>query len=77
MPTSNIFTMLQQQQKLLQQVISSQDQLKQWQSTMDAKFTEFEAKYKTSVAESPQSGDGKRKRIVTHALSVSLSTGMG
>ena len=71
----NILTMLQQQQTLLQQVVTSQSRLENRQSTMEVKLADLKEKIDTPVVVSPtssQSSDGKRKRIVTRALSVSL-----
>lgn len=70
----NIIFMLQKQQAMLQGVLDSQKALKEWQDTVESHLAELQSKVEESPTStrSSSSGDGKRKRVVTRTLSVSL-----
>ena len=70
--TSNIVVMLQQQQAILQEVLDGQKALEARQTNVEDKIIHLQSQVEksTSSSTSPSSSDGKRKRIVTRALSV-------
>lgn len=70
--TSNIVVMLQQQQAILQEVLDGQKALEARQTNVEDKIIHLisQVEKSTSSSTSPSSSDGKRKRIVTCALSV-------
>lgn len=73
--SDEVVVMLQQQQAILQQVLKGQEDLKSRQDEIEEKLSCLDAKVKStvnSVSPSSSSSDGKRKRIVTRTLSVSL-----
>lgn len=74
--TSQIVTMLQQQQSVLQKVLDGQKNLEERQNTIEAQQLDMQANIErsSSLCSSGESGsDGKRKRTVTRALSVSIN----
>lgn len=69
-----VIAMLQQQQAVLQEVLKGQEVLKTQQAEMEEKISTLEAEVNkpADLSMSPSSSsDGKRKRVVTKALSVS------
>ncbi len=69
-----VISMLQQQQMLLQTVVNGQKTLEQRQNDIEEKLaSSLQERIAVSPASSLSSNDGKRKRVVTRALSVSLN----
>ena len=74
----NFCTMLQEQQAMLQRILESQEALQDKHSRFEAKLAEIEQKCLSAgtPSSSPSSDDTsgrKRKRVVTHDLSVSYA----
>ena len=72
---SDIVTILQQQQVILQQVIEGQKAFEIRQNQLQEKLTTLQSqidKLSSSTTPSSSSNDGKRKRVVTCTLSVGL-----
>ena len=66
--------MLQKQQAMLQEVLNGQKIFEERQNTVESHLAELQSKVEESAVCTPSSSssEGKRKRIVTRALSVSL-----
>ena len=74
----NIILMLQKQQAMLQEVLSGQKALEDRQNnTIESHLAELQSKVEKSAVSTPtsSSSEGKRKRIVTRTLSVSIFLG--
>ena len=69
---SQIVTMLQQQQSVLQKVLDSQKNLEERQNNMEAQLFDIQANISLQCSSSDSGNDRKRKRTVTRALSVSV-----
>lgn len=70
---SDVMSMLQKQQVLIQQVLDGQKSIEKRHDEFEDRIVSLEKKYENSTvaASPPDSGNGKRKRIVTRTLSVS------
>ena len=69
--------MLQQQQLILQKVLASQKTLEERQNNIEEKLADLQSQIDKQPATSPTlssegNSDGKRRRLVTSALSVSV-----
>ena len=73
----SIILMLQKQQAMLQEVLSGQKALEDRQNTVESHLAELQSKVEKSAVSTPtsSSSEGKRKRIVTRTLSVSIFLG--
>ena len=69
----SIILMLQKQQAMLQEVLEGQKALEERQDTVESHLAELQSKMEESATSTPSSSDGKRKRVVTRALSVSCN----
>ena len=70
---NEVMPMLQQQQMILQKVLESQKALEERQNKIEDKLANLQTLMdKPSVSSPTSSSDGKRKRLVTRALSVSV-----
>ncbi len=70
---NEVIPMLQQQQLILQRVLEGQKTLEERQNKIEDKLADLQSQMDKPSAVSPSSSsDGKRKRLVTRALSVSL-----
>ncbi len=73
---SEIISFLQQQQQALQKVIDGQRAIEERQTSLEEKLTYLENKLSTPqpspTSSAASSSEGKRKRVVTRTLSVSL-----
>lgn len=69
---TDICAMLQQQQAMLAQILQKQDELYKKQSLFESKLEQVESKLPSPLAASLDCSTGKRKRVVSRALSVSL-----
>ena len=68
--------MLQQQQLILQRVLESQKTLEERQNSIEEKLANLQSQVNVlppTVSPTASTSDGKRKRLVTRALSVSSS----
>ena len=70
---SQVISMLQQQQSVLQQVLDSQKKLQDRQNTIEEQLHELQKKVSDTATPCTSSNDEKkRKRVVTRTLSVSI-----
>ena len=76
-PPSGHQNMLQKQQAMLQEVLSGQKALEDRQNTVESHLAKLQSKVEKSAVSTPtsSSSEGKRKRIVTRTLSVSIFWG--
>lgn len=70
---NEVIPMLQQQQLILQRVLESQKVLEDRQNIIEDKLAGLKAQLDKPPVSSSSSSDGKRKWLVSRALSVSLS----
>lgn len=75
LPEKSLISMIQQQQAMLEQVLEGQKRLVERQDGFEHQLTELASKVKQPLPSTPSSSssEGKRKRLVTRTLSVSLS----
>jgi len=71
----NLIAMLQQQQAMLQQVLEGQKLFERRQDYFDDQLADLASKVERPIPTTPSSSssEGKRKRVVTRTLSVSLT----
>ena len=71
----NLIAMLQQQQPMLQQVLEGQKLFERRQDYFDDQLADLASKVERPIPTTPSSSssEGKRKRVVTRTLSVSLT----
>lgn len=73
---NEVIPMLQQQQLILQRVLESQKTLEERQNNIEEKLANLQAQVNVpvpTVSPTASSSDGKRKRLVTRTLSVSIA----
>jgi hypothetical protein len=75
LPEKSLISMIQHQQVMLEQVLEGQKRLVERQDGFEDQLAELASKVKQPLPSTPSSSssEGKRKRVVTRTLSVSLS----